>query len=424
MLADACRRGGLAFGVYYSTIDWHHPGGNSYIEGNSNPITPEQEAFNVSQLKELMTKYGALSEIWFDMGKPTPAQSAHFASVVHAAQPETMVSGRVWNHQGDFTVMADNALPRSEVEEPWQAPVSIFKETWGYRSWPKRDHLDDKIHEQIETLVHVVSAGGNYILNIGPEGDGSVVPYEADVLKGIGRWLKINGEAIYGSGRQPFDVLDFGFATVKPGKLYLFVRELPADGKLRLPGVVGSPFGAAGVLGQAGPSVKVHGDANGAWIDTSTLPALKGAFMPVIAVELKQPLLVRPDAIAPDANGSVRLMEGSASQFQNYNGYGYQELAKTYKLRWNVSLPAGRYQAIVHFNAPIEKTGSIDLVIDGVPRTLTLVRGMQSVSTDVARDTTAFPYAMQVEVTPKEPFTKAESLPAEIRQVDLVPIKS
>jgi alpha-L-fucosidase len=78
-LANACARHGLAFGVYYSTIDWHHPGGNTYLPGNSNPITPSQEAFNVAQVKELLGNYGPISEIWFDMGKPTPAQSAHFA---------------------------------------------------------------------------------------------------------------------------------------------------------------------------------------------------------------------------------------------------------------------------------------------------------------------------------------------------------
>jgi alpha-L-fucosidase len=53
-LANACARHGLAFGVYYSTIDWHHPGGNTYLPGNSNPITPSQEAFNVAQVKELL----------------------------------------------------------------------------------------------------------------------------------------------------------------------------------------------------------------------------------------------------------------------------------------------------------------------------------------------------------------------------------
>jgi alpha-L-fucosidase len=422
LLADACRRGGLAFGVYYSTIDWHHPGGNTYIEGNSNPITPQQEAFNVGQLKELTTQYGPLSEIWFDMGKPTPAQSEHFASTVHAAQPQTMVSGRVWNHQGDFTVMGDNGLPESEVEEPWQSPASIYGQTWGYRSWQKRDDLDGKVREHIERLVHVVSAGGNYILNIGPEGDGSIVPFEADVLNGIGRWMRTNGEAVYDSQRQPFEKLDFGFATVKPGKLYLFVRNLPADGRLRLPGVVGMPFGTASVLGQPGPSVAVHADAEGAWIDASALPALKSGFMPVVAVEVTRPLTVRPQAITADADGGIKLMEGSSAQFQNYNGFGYEDGARTYKLRWNVALAPGRYRATIHLNAPLARPGALDLVIDGHEHPVALAAGATDATLDVTRDQAARPYAMQVEVTPKEPFTKADPLPAEVRQIDLAPI--
>lgn len=423
-LADACQRGGLAFGVYYSTIDWHHPGGNTYIEGNSNPITPQQEAFNIAQLKELTTKYGPLSEIWFDMGKSTPAQSARFAETVHANQPDTMVSGRVWNHQGDFTVMSDNALPRSEVEEPWQAPASIFNETWGYRSWQKRDDLEGKIHEHIEKLVHVVSAGGNYILNIGPEGDGAVVPYEADVLNGIGKWMSVNGEAIYDSSRQPFDRLDFGYATVKPGKLYLFVRKLPVDGKLRLPGVVGAPFGAARLLGDKGPTASMHVDAGGAWLDAAQFPRLKDSFMPVIAIDLNAPVIVRPEAIAPEANGGVRLLAGSASPFQNYNGFGYEDPAKVYKLRWYVALPDGRYQATVHFNVPVAKAGTMTLVIDGAAYPLTLTPGMERVSVSVTRNPAARPYAMQVELTPKQPFTKADALSAEIRQVDLMPVRN
>jgi alpha-L-fucosidase len=198
-LADACKRGGIGFGVYYSSIDWHQPGMDHYIEGNSNPLSEEHAQFNAAQLRELLSNYGSISEIWFDMGKPTPEQSDLFATTVHKLQPQTMVSGRVWNYQGDFTVMGDNEVPAYGIDEPWQTPASIFHETWGYRSWQKREDLQGKIEENITRLVQVVSRGGNYILNIGPEGDGSVVPYEADVLHGIGAWLKPNGEAIYGT---------------------------------------------------------------------------------------------------------------------------------------------------------------------------------------------------------------------------------
>lgn len=107
---------------------------------------------------------------------------------------------------------------------------SVYHETWGYRSWQKRDDLAGKTAEHILNLVKVVSRGGNYLLNIGPRGDGSIVEFEADVLKGMGAWLRVNGEAIYGAQAQPFRQLAFGHATVKPGKLFLFVREMPADG--------------------------------------------------------------------------------------------------------------------------------------------------------------------------------------------------
>jgi alpha-L-fucosidase len=102
--------------------------------------------------------------------------------------------------------------------------------------------------------VQVVSRGGNYILNIGPEGDGSVVPYEADVLRGVGDWLKGRGEAIYSTTAEPFRKLDFGYATVGENKLYLFVKDLPADGTLHLPGLRKPPSGEAYLLNSSAPT--------------------------------------------------------------------------------------------------------------------------------------------------------------------------
>ena len=105
-LADACARHGMKFGVYYSTIDWQDPRANGISQPpaneNDNENPKAHEDYNVAQLKELTTRYGPLSEIWFDMGRPTPEQSKRFAATVHAAQPECMVSGRVFNSQGDF----------------------------------------------------------------------------------------------------------------------------------------------------------------------------------------------------------------------------------------------------------------------------------------------------------------------------------
>jgi alpha-L-fucosidase len=428
-LADACARGGLKFGVYYSTIDWHHPGGNTYIEGNSNPITPAQEAFNVAQLKELMSHYGPIAEIWFDMGKPTPAQSAHFAHTVHALQPQTMISGRVWNHYGDFAVMGDNGEPDVAMELPWQAPASMFPDTWGYRSWEQRNDPQAKVRENITRLVRVVSQGGNYILNIGPEGDGSVVPYEAQVLRGIGAWLKRNGEAIYGTRKQPFAPVDFGYATVGAHALYLFVDKLPPDRRLHLPGLADTAFGPAYRLGVPASTVDVRRD--GADVSVS-LDALVGhdadsnidAFMPVIVLPLKRPLRVRPRAIAAASGGTFQLTPAQAERYLNYNGEGYEAPATLYKLRWRLDAQAADYSLILRY-APAAQPTRVDVWVDGhrYPLDLAGVNGADAASQvlHVHRDRLAHPYAMQLELTPPSPFVQGTALPVTVRSVELAP---
>ena len=432
-LAEACKRGGLKFGVYYSTIDWHAPTGSAYLEGNSNPLSEEHAAFNAAQLKELLTGYGPLSEIWFDMGKPTPEQSKLFAQTVHRLQPETMVSGRVFNYEGDFTVMGDNEIPKFAIDEPWQTPASIFGETWGYRSWQKRGDVDAKVQEKVLELVTVVSRGGNYILNIGPEGDGSVVPFEAEVLRGMGAWVKVHAEAVFGEGgapptASPFRKLDFGFATMGAGKLYLFVKDVPADGMLRLPGVVGGArFGTPYVLGGSGAAAgEVAVGADGAVINTAGLLKVAG-FLPVVVVPFTGALGVRPAAtVKAGADGGVVLEATAADQFLNFNGRGYEAPATLYKLRWYAGATPGRYRAEVRY-AKAADGGSMVLLVGGQRREVTLQPGkgdgVWSSEVQVRRGPTAVGGAETVELTPTEPFVKGTALPVMVEGVRLVPMR-
>ena len=418
-LAEACARAHMPFGVYYSTIDWHWMHGQ-YLPDNDNPITPAQADFNVAQIRELMSHNGTISEVWFDMGKPTPAQSARFARVVHELQPQAMVSGRVWNHQGDFTVMGDNREPDEGMEQPWQPPASMFPDTWGYRSWEQRTDLPGKVRENIARLVRVVSAGGNYILNIGPEGDGSVVPYEADVLRGIGAWLKPRGEAIYGTHASPFKKLDFGYATLGANTLYLFVSKPLIDGVLHLPGVVDTRFAQGRVLGDALAGVgSVALDATGASVTVQGLA--QAGYMPVVALPFDGALHVRPDAVAPGADGRVHLAAAQAEHFLNYNGYGYDDPPTVYKLRWYAQAGKGDYTLIVHYRGA-HVPAKLDIWVDGQPQALTLPANMDTEQLRVIRDTRTEPWAMQVELTPVAPFHKGDHLPAGIESVELVSI--
>jgi len=236
LLSDACERHHMNFGLYYSLIDWHYPGALPMSDHNSDPLTPALEDYTVGQLRELLTGYGPICEIWFDMAKPTLEQSLKFAKLVHALQPDCMISGRIWNGQDDFMECGDNETPDFYFEGPWESSVTMFHDTWGYRSWQVRGNVEDKVREKIRDLAFITAKGGNYLLNIGPRGDGSLVEFDCEVLQGIGRWMKTHGEAIYNSNPEPHLKLDFGYATGRPGKLYLYVATLPADGILQVPG--------------------------------------------------------------------------------------------------------------------------------------------------------------------------------------------
>ena len=188
LLSTACRKIGLGFGVYFSLVDWH--AGHAFDPDNNNPIPASMEPLIEQQLRELMTNYGTIAEVWFDMSAPTPEQSRKFAAIVRELQPQAAINGRIWNNLGDFVTLGDNEMPPPGLQPPFEVPASIYHETWGYRSWQKRDDVDAKVRELVHGLAEARAHGGNYLLNIGPMGDGSVVPFEAQVLRGIGAWLR------------------------------------------------------------------------------------------------------------------------------------------------------------------------------------------------------------------------------------------
>ena len=235
-MSEACARHGLRFGLYYSLIDWNYPHAYPISSHNADFVTPEHHEFSKAQVRELLTNYGPVSELWFDMGSLEPWQSRELYDLVKELQPDCMVSGRLGNDVYDFAVMADNKLPESALHAPWQSAASMFPETWSYRSWQKRGSVDDKVAEKLRSLIKVVSHGGNYLLNIGPASDGSIVPFEREVLLKIGSWLEENGEAIYGTQPSPFrEEFAWGDVTMKGNDLYLLLTgSYPKEGFIEL----------------------------------------------------------------------------------------------------------------------------------------------------------------------------------------------
>ena len=104
--------------------------------------------------------------------------------------------------------------------------------TWGYN---KHDHAWKSDKELIHNLIDIVSKGGNYLLNIGPKGDGSIPKESIQSMQAIGKWMRTNSEAIYATTASPFAKPHWGRYTKKPGVIYAHVFQWPADGKLTIP---------------------------------------------------------------------------------------------------------------------------------------------------------------------------------------------
>jgi alpha-L-fucosidase len=421
-LSMACARNGLKFGVYYSTIDWHYPDATTWTEDNNNDIPPKHADFNVRQLRELMTNYGPLSEIWFDMGNPTLAQSQRFADTVHSIQPECMVSGRVFNHQGDFSVMGDNRIPQIILDEPWQTPASIYSDTWGYREWQPRGDLPGKINEHLLKLVEVVSRGGNYLLNIGPRGDGSVVEFEAGVLRGVGAWLEKNGEAIYATRPQPFRQLDFGYATVKPGRLYLMVKNWPADGLLRLPGLKNKIRKAWFLADSRRTPLRLE-IADGAPAVRITR-RVETQPVTVVVAEFAGEIDVAPPVIRPDSAGIVTLTAAQANTWYNYNGGGYYDPPSVYRRQWDFATARkGQYQVEIFYNQ-VQPGANVELVVDRRTIIGQIDRSGGSGSISIGTVDLTPKDHISLSLTPPRPFAKGTALGLDVDRITLTPVES
>ena len=230
LLAAANARHGIDFGFYYSQDqDWHEAGGR----GN-NWDFPEQrnsqaylEGKVIPQLKEILTGYGKLALIWFDTpGLLTEAQVTELRRLVKTAQPSCLINSRIGHNKHDYTQTGDNAIPIQVYTQDgkWEVPATL-NDTWGYK---KNDQNWKQPRDLIEKLADIVSKGGNYLLNVGPTAEGVIPPASQEILRTIGKWIKVNGESIYGTSPSPFFYPDITWrATVKPGRLYLHILNWP-----------------------------------------------------------------------------------------------------------------------------------------------------------------------------------------------------
>ena len=221
---EAARAEGLRFGFYYSLMDWHHPDGArcktdeaarkrfvSYIHG---------------QVRELMTNYGKVDILWYDVAWPLDAkgwQSVEMNTMVRKLQPDIIINNR-------SKIPEDFDTPEQRIEasqnRPWESCMTL-NDSWGYHAADTNWKSPTTV---IRNLITCARDGGNYLLNIGPRGDGSIPEDSVRILTTVGDWMSKNGGTIYQSDHpcQPRRGNYVSF-TRKGNTLYAHVHYWPGE---------------------------------------------------------------------------------------------------------------------------------------------------------------------------------------------------
>ena len=311
-MAESCRRHGLRFGVYYSQAqDWHHPGGASKV-GHWDPaqegdMTAYVRDIAAPQVRELLTRYGPVSILFWDTPFAITPEQAALLAPLRALQPGLITNDRLGGGYGGDIETPEQFIPAAgSPGRHWEVCMTM-NGTWGFRS---DDQGWKSAEELLHNLIDIVSKGGNYLLNVGPDATGVIPAPSVERLAEIGAWMKAGGEAIYGADPSPFGrQLPWGRCTQKPGKLFLSVWDWPPDGVLSVP-IRNTVHGAYLLSDPQAPLPTVHQqDA----VEVQLPARSPDGLAPIVVLEIAGPAdPAPPPALSQEADGAMRLTAENA----------------------------------------------------------------------------------------------------------------
>ena len=264
---EALREEGLKVGIYFTLLDWHHPDYPHYGDrihpmrnhkecGNENRDFSRYTEYLYNQVEEICTNYGQIDIIWFDFSyddmRGEKWGATKLINMVRSLQPQVIIDNRLeasgegrgslyecdpTPYHGDF-VSPEQIIPPEGICDKegkpmvWEACFTM-NNNWGYCA---NDHYYKPASMLIKKLVECVSKGGNMILNVGPDARGNIPEESVQILTEVGKWMKKNGESIYGCGISKLEKPDWGRYTQKGDIIYAHVYETPL-GALPLYGI-------------------------------------------------------------------------------------------------------------------------------------------------------------------------------------------
>jgi alpha-L-fucosidase len=258
-LADACKKEGIRLCFYHSIMDWHHPDakGERFPEYRDKYLKP--------QLEELIKNYAPLGVLWFDgqwIAEWDEEQGRALYTELRKLQPDLIINNRIGKGRNDPGVaeIGDFGTPEQYIPTDelggfdWESCMTM-NDHWGYAA---KDSNWKSVGTLVNNLVDIASKGGNYLLNVGPTAKGEIPQESVARLQAIGRWLKVNGESIYGTTASPFEATPWGRSTQKilpdgRRRLYLHIFDWPKSGMLMVQSLGSDPDKAVLLGSNGGP---------------------------------------------------------------------------------------------------------------------------------------------------------------------------
>jgi len=379
-LAEACRKRGIRFGLYYSqSLDWINGGELSkpkFVKVGWKPVNFDEYLKKISlpQTREILDQYHP-DILWWDMPKNmNPKRAAPFVKLL-AKHPNVLTNNRLGGGNfGDFATFEQSIPAAPKLDQMWESCMTM-NHTWGYS---KVDHEWKSAQTLIRNLIGTVSKGGNFLLNIGPDGKGNIPPASLERMAEMGKWLKENGKAIYGTGPTPFLFQQAWKGTTTTRKdrkdtlLYLHVYDWPKNGKLRVLGVKNSGCSAT-LLVKPGQKLPAEKTDNG-WVINLPKKA-PSKYSSTVVLRVPGKLLVEHDGFFMTADGVVLAgldakVNGPKPKGNAKNNY-ITNIKPTTELSWKIDVPEpGEY--LIQGNLGSVGDRKMKLSMAGVELTVTV----------------------------------------------------
>jgi alpha-L-fucosidase len=219
---EAARSAGMHVGFYYSLMDWHHPDGAACEHDEA--ARRRFVDYTHGLVHELCSNYGKLDILWYDVDWPLKAEgweSVKMNKMVRQLQPDILINNRAGIPE-DFTT------PEQHIQafaQPWESCMTM-NGSWGYQ----RADDDWKTPKTIvRNLVTCTRGYGNYLLNIGPKGDGSIPEESVRILSATGKWMDKYGDLIHKGERCQVTHSEHSNFTRIGNKLYVHVHYWPGS---------------------------------------------------------------------------------------------------------------------------------------------------------------------------------------------------